>query len=75
MLKLMNYVAGEWLGGGSDHRDENPSDHNDEFATYQVANSDDVSRAIAAARAAFPAWSRSNPRLRRARAPAESHDS
>ncbi|TCR73403.1 aldehyde dehydrogenase family protein [Rhizobium sp. BK376] len=64
MLKLKNFVGGEWIGGRRDQRDENPSDHSDEFATYQVATPNDVLKAIAAARAAFPAWSRSNPMVR-----------
>ncbi|AYD04136.1 aldehyde dehydrogenase family protein [Neorhizobium sp. NCHU2750] len=53
-----NLIAGEWVGGnGSENI--NPSDTNDVVGLYAQASADDVRAAIAAAKAAFPTWSRS----------------
>jgi aldehyde dehydrogenase (NAD+) len=53
-----NYIAGEWVGGDA-VPDINPSNTNDVVGHYARATADDVKTAIAAAKAAFPAWSRS----------------
>ena len=53
-----NLIAGEWVGGDG-VANINPSDTNDVVGTYARANAEDTKAAIAAAKAAFPAWSRS----------------
>ncbi len=53
-----NLIDGEWIDGeGVDNI--NPSNTNEVVGTYARASADDTKRAIAAAKAAFPAWSRS----------------
>jgi acyl-CoA reductase-like NAD-dependent aldehyde dehydrogenase len=55
-----NLINGEWVG--SDGVDNiNPSNINDVVGVYSRASADDAQTAIAAAKAAFPAWSRSGP--------------
>ena len=55
-----NLINGEWVG--SDGVDNiNPSNINDVVGVYARASADDAQTAIAAAKAAFPAWSRSGP--------------
>ena len=53
-----NLIAGEWVGGDG-IANINPSDTNDVVGTYARATAEDTNAAIAAAKAAFPAWSRS----------------
>ena len=53
-----NYIAGEWVGGEA-IPDVNPSNTGEVVGYYARATADDVKNAIAAAKAAFPAWSRS----------------
>jgi acyl-CoA reductase-like NAD-dependent aldehyde dehydrogenase len=53
-----NYIAGEWVGGEA-VPDINPSNTNEVVGYYARATGDDARNAIAAAKAAFPAWSRS----------------
>ncbi|TWH01520.1 aldehyde dehydrogenase (NAD+) [Ochrobactrum sp. J50] len=53
-----NLIAGEWVGGDG-IANINPSDTNDVVGTYARATAEDTKAAIAAAKAAFPAWSRS----------------
>ncbi|MBL9034474.1 MAG: aldehyde dehydrogenase family protein [Rhodospirillaceae bacterium] len=53
-----NLIAGEWVGGaGADNI--NPSNTKDVVGQYARASKDDTLNAIAAAKASFPAWSRS----------------
>lgn len=58
MTVHQNLIAGEWVGGDG-IANINPSDTNDVVGTYARATADDTKTAIAAAKAAFPAWSRS----------------
>ena len=53
-----NLIDGEWVGGES-VPNINPSNTNEVVGNYARATLDDAKRAIAAAKAAFPAWSRS----------------
>jgi aldehyde dehydrogenase (NAD+) len=53
-----NLIAGEWVGGDA-VPNINPSDTNDVVGNYARATKADAEAAIAAAKAAFPAWSRS----------------
>jgi acyl-CoA reductase-like NAD-dependent aldehyde dehydrogenase len=53
-----NLIAGEWVGtDGAENI--NPSNTNDVVGVYARASVEDTQNAIAAAKAAFPAWSRS----------------
>jgi aldehyde dehydrogenase (NAD+) len=53
-----NLIDGEWVGSvGS--QNINPSNTADVIGTYAQGTADDANRAIAAAKAALPAWSRS----------------
>jgi alpha-ketoglutaric semialdehyde dehydrogenase len=53
-----NLIDGEWVGGES-VPNINPSNTNEVVGHYARATLDDAKRAIAAAKAALPAWSRS----------------
>src|SRR5580704_17712907 len=54
-----NLIAGQWRAQGAESiRNINPSDLADTVGEYVAASPADVADAIAAARAAFPAWSR-----------------
>lgn len=58
MALHQNLIAGEWVGGDA-VPNINPSDTNDVVGEYARGSADDMKTAIAAAKAAFPAWSRS----------------
>ncbi|WP_296080848.1 aldehyde dehydrogenase family protein [uncultured Agrobacterium sp.] len=53
-----NLINGEWIGADTS-KNINPSDTNEVVGLYAQASADDAKQAIAAAKAAFPAWSRS----------------
>lgn len=53
-----NYIAGEWVDGETVDN-INPSNTNDSLGRYVRGTREDAERAIAAAKDAFPAWSRS----------------
>ena len=53
-----NLIDGEWVGGEG-IPNINPSNTNEVVGLYARATGDDVQRAIASAKAAFPSWSRS----------------
>ncbi|RFZ87710.1 aldehyde dehydrogenase family protein [Shinella sp. WSJ-2] len=53
-----NLIAGEWVSGDAS-ANINPSNTNDTVGDYARASAEDTKSAIAAAKAAFPAWSRS----------------
>lgn len=53
-----NLIAGEWVGTDA-VRNINPSNTDDVVGDYARASAEDTTAAIAAAKAAFPAWSRS----------------
>jgi len=53
-----NLIDGEWIAGEATPN-VNPSDTREIVGHYAQATSEDAARAIAAAKAAFPAWSRS----------------
>ncbi len=58
MSMFQNLIGGKWVGAeGSSNI--NPSDTNEIVGIYAWASAEDVKDAIAAAKAAFPAWSRS----------------
>jgi aldehyde dehydrogenase (NAD+) len=55
----LNYISGEWLEGDDVNADINPSNLGDIVGEYARAGKAQTEQAIAAARAAAPAWSRS----------------
>jgi acyl-CoA reductase-like NAD-dependent aldehyde dehydrogenase len=55
-----NFIAGEWVDSKDHTQDLNPSNTKDVVGEYPRASAADAERAIAAAKAAFPAWSRSS---------------
>jgi len=55
-----NYIAGEWVAGAEAAKNINPSDVTDVIGEYARADRAQVDVAIAAARAAFPAWAASS---------------
>ncbi|MDH1265393.1 aldehyde dehydrogenase family protein [Pseudomonas sp. GD03944] len=59
-----NYINGQWVAGASYAPNVNPSDLSDVVGDYAQADADQVNQAIAAARAAFPAWSTSGIQAR-----------
>ncbi len=59
-----NFIAGEWVESTDVTQNINPSDTADVVGLYCRADESQVKTAIAAATAAFPAWSRSPPQLR-----------
>jgi len=61
---LKNFIGGEWVDGTGVARNINPSNTNDVVGEYARADKAQIQRAIAAAKAAFPAWSRSTPQER-----------
>lgn len=54
----LNYIAGQWAKGVDVRRNINPSNLDDLVGEYAHADAAQTEAAIAAARAAFPAWSR-----------------
>ncbi|WP_316181575.1 aldehyde dehydrogenase family protein [Bradyrhizobium sp. SZCCHNRI1009] len=61
---LKNFIAGEWVDGSGVTRNINPSNTNDVVGEYAKADKAQTEKAVAAAKAAFPAWSRSTPQER-----------
>jgi acyl-CoA reductase-like NAD-dependent aldehyde dehydrogenase len=59
-----NYIAGEWVEGVSASPDVNPSNTGDVIGLFAQADAAQVGVAVAAARAAFPAYSRTTPQER-----------
>lgn len=59
-----NFIAGEWVASADAGPDVNPSDTGDVVGLYPRASAADAERAIDAARAAFPKWSRTTPQER-----------
>jgi aldehyde dehydrogenase (NAD+) len=59
-----NYINGEWVASGSFTRDVNPSDLSDVVGEYAQADAAQADQAIAAARAAAPAWAAHNLQAR-----------
>ncbi|WP_426231687.1 aldehyde dehydrogenase family protein [Pararhizobium sp. DWP3-4] len=58
MTLHQNLIAGEWVGSNG-VENINPSNTKEIVGLYASASADDAKTAIAAAKAAFPAWSRS----------------
>ncbi|MCK1321758.1 MULTISPECIES: aldehyde dehydrogenase family protein [unclassified Bradyrhizobium] len=61
---LKNFIGGEWVGGSAVTKNINPSNTNDVVGEYAKADKAQTEKAIAAAKAAFPAWAQSTPQAR-----------
>src|SRR5882762_9956614 len=59
-----NLIAGQWTAGKQTNPNTNPSDVSDVIDQYASGDAAAVDAAVAAARAAFPAWSVSTPQQR-----------
>ncbi|HSP24491.1 MAG TPA: aldehyde dehydrogenase family protein [Saliniramus sp.] len=59
-----NFIGGEWIEAGQYAANVNPSNTEDVIAEFPRGSKADAERAIAAARNAFPAWSRATPQVR-----------
>ena len=57
-------IGGEWVDSADAQDDINPSDLKDVVGQYARADRALAERAVAAAKAAFPAWARSTPQQR-----------
>ena len=64
MTTYNNLIAGEWVAGKSTTPNINPSDLSDVIGDYAQGDASDVNAAVAAATAAFPAWSTSGIQAR-----------
>jgi len=64
MIQAQNFIAGTWSKSAGQKPDVNPSNTNDVIGEFPQATAVDVEAAIAAAKAAFPVWSRSSIQLR-----------
>ncbi|MCK1389071.1 aldehyde dehydrogenase family protein [Bradyrhizobium sp. 21] len=61
---LKNFIGGEWVDGSGVTKNINPSNTNDLVGEYAKADKVQTEKAIAAAKAAFPAWAQSTPQAR-----------
>ena len=59
-----NYIAGDWVGSSDANDNINPSDLSNVVGRYARASAAQAEEAIAAARAAFPAWAATTPQQR-----------
>ena len=59
-----NYIAGEWVEGGSAAENINPSDTRDVIGLFARADGAQMKAAIAAAQAAQPQWAAATPQRR-----------
>jgi acyl-CoA reductase-like NAD-dependent aldehyde dehydrogenase len=64
MALKAHLIAGEWVESGDGKDNVNPSDLSDVIDAYAQADASHAERAIAAAKQAFPAWSRTSPQVR-----------
>jgi aldehyde dehydrogenase (NAD+) len=64
MQRFDNIIGGESARAGSYSANINPSNTDDVIGEFASGSRADAEAAVAAARAAFPAWSRSNPQER-----------
>jgi alpha-ketoglutaric semialdehyde dehydrogenase len=56
--EFKNYIGGEWVASstGKTFERRNPADQRDLVGVFQDSGADDVNAAVAAAKAAYPAW-------------------
>jgi alpha-ketoglutaric semialdehyde dehydrogenase len=63
-IHAKNFIGGEWVQAQNAAPDLNPSNTQDVVGEFPRGSRADAERAIAAAKDAFPAWSRSTPQER-----------
>ncbi len=63
-MQLPHYINGQKIAADSPLTSINPSDTSDIVASFPDGDSAEVDAAVAAARAAFPAWSSASPEVR-----------
>lgn len=63
-MQFDNYIDGRWRAGAEYRGNLNPSDQDDLIGDYAQADAGQTGEAIAAARAAFPAWAQVSPQQR-----------
>lgn len=56
MNRYKNFIDGEWIGGVHEHENRSPSDTSDLIGVYEMGGTAELDAAVAAARAAQPAW-------------------
>ena len=64
MSQFANYIGGQWVEADKVSRNVNPSNLDDVIGEFAQADAAQTRQAIAAARAAFPAWSQATPQQR-----------
>lgn len=64
MSLFANLIDGEWVAGDDATSNVNPSDTNDVIGDYATVSLAQIADAASAARAAFPAWSRTTAQVR-----------
>ena len=64
MTAFSNIIGGEQVAGNQTFRNINPSNTDDVIGDFASGSAADVAKAVAAAKAALPAWSRSTPQER-----------
>jgi alpha-ketoglutaric semialdehyde dehydrogenase len=64
MSKAKNFIGGAWVEADRWQPNINPSDTSDVIGEFARASRAEAEQAIAAAREAFPSWSRSSPQVR-----------
>jgi len=63
-IHAKNFIGGEWVEADNAAPDVNPSNTGDVVGEFPRGSRADADRAVAAAKDAFPAWSRSTPQER-----------
>ena len=61
---LAHYIGGEWTGADGALESRNPSNTDDVVARFPDGGTDEVERAVAAARDAQPGWASASPEVR-----------
>ncbi|HWU00035.1 MAG TPA: aldehyde dehydrogenase family protein [Terriglobales bacterium] len=64
MIQAQNFIAGEWRKAAKEIANINPSNTGDVVGQFPQADAADAETAIAAAKAAFPSWSRTTVQQR-----------
>jgi aldehyde dehydrogenase (NAD+) len=62
--RFANFIGGEWAEAAQAAPNLNPSDLDDVVGEYAQGSAEDVDRAVAAARAAQPAWAKASAQVR-----------
>lgn len=64
MQRHANLIAGSWAAGQNTVTNDNPSDLDSPVGMYDFASTEQLRDAIAAAKAAQPAWAEASPQIR-----------